>query len=86
MSQNVRLEVLRCVEVLKVFSKKRNFFVWKNLMKSELVFLAPRCQVIPQQKRHKRELASQSAAESQQKRHGKKRRRISSPSCFFDLI
>jgi hypothetical protein len=30
MSQNARLEILRCVVVLKVFSKKRNFLVLKN--------------------------------------------------------
>jgi hypothetical protein len=30
MSQNVRLEILRRLVVLKVFSKKRNFFVRKT--------------------------------------------------------
>jgi hypothetical protein len=30
MSQNARLEILRRVVVLKVFSKKRNFFDRKN--------------------------------------------------------
>jgi hypothetical protein len=30
MSKNVFLEILRCVVVLKVLSKKRNFFVWKT--------------------------------------------------------
>jgi hypothetical protein len=32
MSQNARLEIRRCVVVLKVFSKKRNFLARKNSM------------------------------------------------------
>jgi hypothetical protein len=38
MSQKKRLEILRCVEVLKVFSKKHDFFVSKNSQQSAAIF------------------------------------------------